>query len=101
MKFGVNDLENLEHVKNFLKNFNVWKSDYRYLHFFKSRHIQHMQEHLLGWNIPPEHSDMVHPHWRGFLAPAKYWHIGLALVYFMLMVLSLVGNGCVVWIFTT
>ncbi|XP_033210608.1 opsin, blue-sensitive-like [Belonocnema kinseyi] len=63
--------------------------------------IHHMQEHLLGWNIPPEHLEMVHPHWRGFLAPAKYWHISLAIIYFMLMVLSAVGNGCVIWIFTT
>ncbi|XP_051170931.1 opsin, blue-sensitive-like [Leptopilina boulardi] len=61
----------------------------------------HMQDRLLGWNVPPEHSDMVHPHWRGFLAPQRYWHICLALIYFMLMVLSLVGNGCVVWIFST
>lgn len=63
--------------------------------------IQQMQEHLLGWNIPPEHAGLVHPHWRGFLAPGKYWHIGLALIYFMLMIISCVGNGCVIWIFTT
>ncbi|XP_066595261.1 opsin, blue-sensitive [Prorops nasuta] len=63
--------------------------------------VGQMQERLLGWNFPPDHSDLVHPHWRGYLAPGKYWHMGLALVYFMLMVLSLVGNGCVVWIFTT
>ncbi|KAK0161652.1 hypothetical protein PV327_008071 [Microctonus hyperodae] len=60
-----------------------------------------MQDRLLGWNIPPEHSDMVHPYWRGFLAPGKFWHIGLALLYFMLMCMSLVGNGCVIWIFST
>ncbi|OXU30644.1 hypothetical protein TSAR_003940 [Trichomalopsis sarcophagae] len=63
--------------------------------------VPQMQEHLLGWNHPPEHMDIVHPHWRGFLAPGKYWHIGLALIYFMLLVLSFVGNGCVVWIFST
>ncbi|XP_012257660.1 opsin, blue-sensitive [Athalia rosae] len=63
--------------------------------------VQQMQERLLGWNVPPEHAELVHPHWRGFLAPGKFWHIGLALIYFMLMVMSLVGNGCVVWIFTT
>ncbi|CAG5093960.1 Similar to BLOP: Opsin [Cotesia congregata] len=63
--------------------------------------VQQMQERLLGWNIPPEYSDLVHPYWRGFLAPGRYWHIGFALIYFMLMVMSFVGNGCVVWIFTT
>lgn len=60
-----------------------------------------MQERFLGWNIPPEHMDIVHIHWRGYLAPGKYWHIGLALLYFMLFVMSVVGNGCVVWIFST
>ncbi|XP_063980444.1 opsin, blue-sensitive [Diachasmimorpha longicaudata] len=63
--------------------------------------VQQMQDRLLGWNIPPDHSDLVHPYWRGFLAPGKFWHIGLSLIYFMLMVLSIVGNGCVVWIFST
>lgn len=60
-----------------------------------------IRDRLLGWNIPPEHSELVHPHWRGFIAPAKYWHISMALVYFMLLVLSLVGNCCVIWIFST
>lgn len=60
-----------------------------------------MRERFLGWNVPPEHSDLVHPHWRGFIAPGKYWHMGMALVYFMLLVLSVVGNSCVVWIFST
>lgn len=60
-----------------------------------------MQERLLGWNFPPEHSNLVHPHWRGYLAPQKYWHLSLALVYMILLIFSTVGNGCVVWIFST
>lgn len=63
--------------------------------------VQQMQERFLGWNVPTEHMDLVHIHWRGYLAPGKYWHIGLSLIYFMLFVMSVVGNGCVVWIFTT
>nr|APY20524.1 short wavelength sensitive opsin [Chrysis viridula] len=66
-----------------------------------SSHVDHMQERFLGWNIPPEDSEIVHPHWRAYLSPAKYWHISLALIYFMLMVMSYVGNGCVVYIFST
>jgi len=56
---------------------------------------------LLGWNHPAEHMDLVHPYWRSFPAPGKFWHIGLALIYTMLLVMSFVGNGCVVWIFST
>ncbi|XP_076626180.1 rhodopsin 5 [Colletes latitarsis] len=64
-------------------------------------HVPSMRERFLGWNVPPDHSDLVHPHWRGYLAPGKYWHIGLALIYTMLTVMSFVGNGCVIWIFST
>ncbi|CAL7941224.1 unnamed protein product [Xylocopa violacea] len=64
-------------------------------------YVPSMRERFLGWNVPPEHSELVHPHWRGFIAPAKYWHIGLALIYLILLVMSVVGNFCVVWIFST
>lgn len=60
-----------------------------------------MQENMLGWNVPAEHMELVHPYWRGFVAPAKYWHMMLALIYFMIMCTSLIGNGCVVYIFGT
>ncbi|XP_017884555.1 opsin, blue-sensitive [Ceratina calcarata] len=63
--------------------------------------VPSMRERFLGWNVPPEYSELVHPHWRGFIAPGKYWHIGVALIYFILLVMSLVGNCCVVWIFST
>nr|QBP79227.1 blue wavelength sensitive opsin (B) isoform B [Biston betularia] len=58
-------------------------------------------DHMLGWNIPEEHQDLVHEHWRNFPAVSKYWHYCLALIYTMLMVTSLTGNGIVIWIFST
>ncbi|XP_012060728.1 PREDICTED: opsin, blue-sensitive-like [Atta cephalotes] len=58
-------------------------------------------QHFLGWNFPPEHADLVHPHWRVFLAPGRLWHVALALIYFLLLMLSLLGNGIVIWIFST
>ncbi|KPJ02105.1 PREDICTED: opsin-3 [Papilio xuthus] len=60
-----------------------------------------MVEHMMGWNIPEEHQAMVHAHWRSFPAVSKYYHFILALIYTMLMVTSLVGNGIVIWIFST
>ncbi|XP_049778983.1 opsin-2 [Schistocerca cancellata] len=56
---------------------------------------------LLGWNVPTEHLDLVHPHWRSFQVPNKYWHFGLAFVYFMLICMSSLGNGIVLWIYAT
>ncbi|XP_043785764.1 opsin, blue-sensitive [Apis laboriosa] len=64
-------------------------------------YVPSMRERFLGWNVPPEYSDLVHPHWRAFPAPGKHFHIGLALIYSMLLVMSLVGNCCVIWIFST
>nr|AAD34223.1 rhodopsin [Papilio glaucus] len=58
-------------------------------------------EHMMGWNIPEEHQAMVHAHWRSFPAVSKYYHFILALIYTMLMVTSLIGNGIVIWIFST
>ncbi|XP_013192766.2 opsin-3 [Amyelois transitella] len=58
-------------------------------------------DHMLGWNIPEEHQDLVHEHWRNFPAVSKYWHYVLALIYTVLMITSLTGNGIVIWIFGT
>ncbi|XP_012541211.3 opsin, blue-sensitive isoform X1 [Monomorium pharaonis] len=63
--------------------------------------VQPMQERFLGWNFPAEHADLVHPHWRVFLAPGRLWHVALAFIYLLLLMLSLVGNGTVIWIFST
>nr|ADN96745.1 blue-sensitive visual pigment [Dryas iulia] len=62
---------------------------------------QEVVEHMLGWNIPEEHQDLVHEHWRNFPAVSKYWHFGLALIYTGLMIASISGNGIVIWIFST
>ncbi|XP_067004978.2 opsin-2 [Anabrus simplex] len=56
---------------------------------------------LMGWNIPAEHMELVHPHWRSYESPSKYWHFGFAFLYTILMFMSLLGNGVVIWIFAT
>lgn len=56
---------------------------------------------LLGWNLPKEDIDLLHPHWQAFEAPPFYYHLLLAVIYFFLMITSTLGNGIVVWIFST
>lgn len=56
---------------------------------------------MLGWNLPDDAMFLVHEHWRGYPAPPFYAHLLLGLIYFSLMVMSCVGNGIVVWIFST
>lgn len=62
---------------------------------------QEVVEHMLGWNIPEEHQGLVHEHWRNFPVVSKYWHFSLAFIYTILMTASLLGNGIVIWIFST
>jgi hypothetical protein len=63
--------------------------------------LQSDRPKLLGWNLPPEDLGLLHPHWQIFEALPFYYHLLMALVYFFLMVISTLGNGIVVWIFST
>ncbi|CAH0385630.1 unnamed protein product [Bemisia tabaci] len=56
---------------------------------------------MLGWNVPPEHMDMVHPHWRAFPNIPEMWHLMLGAIYFILMIVSTLGNGIVIYLFFT
>jgi hypothetical protein len=56
---------------------------------------------MLGWNLPQEHQGLVHPHWRNYEAPPYFAHLLLAVLYFILMVVSAFGNGLVIWVFST
>nr|ANN11809.1 ultraviolet wavelength sensitive opsin 1 [Acmaeodera diffusa]ANN11813.1 ultraviolet wavelength sensitive opsin 1 [Acmaeodera diffusa]APY20543.1 ultraviolet sensitive opsin 1 [Acmaeodera diffusa] len=56
---------------------------------------------LLGWNIPP--SELVHipEHWLKYPEPEASLHFLLILLYLICFLLSTVGNGMVIWIFST
>lgn len=59
------------------------------------------EEHMLGWNIPPEHGSIVHPHWKQFLAPDMGSHFVMAAIYTMLMIMNVFGNCIVIYLFFT
>ncbi|XP_071039103.1 opsin, ultraviolet-sensitive isoform X2 [Parasteatoda tepidariorum] len=50
-----------------------------------------------GWNAPPD--VYVSPYWKQFRAPAPYLHYLLGILYVVLMVVSCIGNGIVIYIF--
>lgn len=56
---------------------------------------------LLGWNLEDSELSLLHSHWQVYEAPPFYYHLLLAIIYFFLMVCSTVGNGIVVWIFSS
>uniref|UniRef100_A0A1B0A895 G-protein coupled receptors family 1 profile domain-containing protein n=1 Tax=Glossina pallidipes TaxID=7398 RepID=A0A1B0A895_GLOPL len=55
----------------------------------------------LGWNYPLEYQHMVHQHWRSFPVPPIYYHIVLYIMFVLMLLASLFGNGLVLWIFLT
>nr|QCC70517.1 blue opsin [Matsumurasca onukii] len=59
------------------------------------------EEHMLGWNIPPEHGSLVHPHWKQFQAPDMGTHFMFAAIYGMLMIMSVLGNFIVIYLYFT
>ncbi|XP_045510437.1 opsin-3-like [Colias croceus] len=69
---------------------------------FPFKMVSHeIQKHMLGWNIPEEHRHLVHEHWRQFPDVDRSSHYLLALIYTILTISSVTGNGLVIWIFST
>nr|WCQ76399.1 ultraviolet sensitive opsin 2 [Notolioon sp. CRS 2022] len=56
---------------------------------------------LLAWNVPP--SELVHipEHWLKYAEPEASLHYLLGLLYIFFFLLSTVGNGLVMWIFSS
>nr|ALB48848.1 UV opsin [Photinus consimilis] len=56
---------------------------------------------LLGWNVPP--SELIHipVHWLSYPEPEASIHYLLGLLYIFMLTMGIVGNGLVIWIFST
>jgi len=54
-----------------------------------------------GWNTPAEYLAYVDEHWLQFEAPNPMLHHMLGILYIFLFITSVIGNGCVIWIFMT
>lgn len=59
------------------------------------------QIRLLGWNIPADELKQIPEHWLTYQEPEASMHFLLGLIYAAFTVLSLVGNGLVLWIFSS
>nr|APY20493.1 ultraviolet sensitive opsin [Cucujus clavipes] len=57
--------------------------------------------HHIGWNLKP--ADLVHipEHWLMYPEPDYSIHLLLGMVYIFFFVASIIGNGLVLWIFST
>ncbi|ODM99064.1 Opsin, ultraviolet-sensitive [Orchesella cincta] len=54
-----------------------------------------------GWNTPSEYLEYVHPHWLKYEAPNPFMHHMLGVLYVIFMFGSLIGNGVVIYIFSS
>nr|QWV42691.1 ultraviolet sensitive opsin [Epicauta chinensis] len=57
--------------------------------------------HKLGWNVPPEELVHIPTHWLAYPEPEASMHFLLGLIYIGFFLMSTLGNGLVIWIFTT
>nr|BAO03859.1 UVopsin1 [Sogatella furcifera] len=58
-------------------------------------------ERTLIWNVPLEELEHVPEHWFNHPAPEPIYNYILGLVYMFYMFFSFVGNGLVIWIFSS
>ncbi|XP_065345505.1 opsin, ultraviolet-sensitive-like isoform X2 [Cloeon dipterum] len=56
---------------------------------------------LIGWNVKSEDLEQIPRHWLSYEAPEPAVHYFLGSVYVLLTIAALVGNGLVIWIFST
>nr|QWV42716.1 ultraviolet sensitive opsin [Biphyllus sp. CRS 2021] len=57
--------------------------------------------HLLAWNVPPEELIHIPEHWLLYKEPEASMHYLLGLIYVGFFFMSIIGNGLVIWIFST
>ncbi|KAF6207755.1 hypothetical protein GE061_016203 [Apolygus lucorum] len=58
-------------------------------------------QNLLRHAIPPDELANVPDHWLDFERPRPIYNYSLGILYIFFMVIALVGNGLVIWIFST
>jgi r-opsin len=56
---------------------------------------------MLGWDVPPEELVHIPEHWLSYPEPDHILHLILAIIYVMLFLVAIIGNGSVIWIFLT
>ncbi|CAB0002283.1 unnamed protein product [Nesidiocoris tenuis] len=55
----------------------------------------------LAWNVPPAERIHIPEHWLTFEEPKPIYNYALGVLYIFFFLISIVGNGLVIWIFST
>nr|QWV42635.1 ultraviolet sensitive opsin [Trichodes sinae] len=59
------------------------------------------ERNLLAWNVPPEEIVHIPEHWLSYEEPETSMHLLLGMLYIGFFFMATIGNGLVLWIFTT
>nr|QWV42725.1 ultraviolet sensitive opsin [Trixagus carinifrons] len=57
--------------------------------------------HLLAWNVPPAELVHIPEHWLSYQEPEASLHYLLGVLYIFFFFMSFIGNGLVLWIFSS
>nr|QWV42717.1 ultraviolet sensitive opsin [Bitoma cylindrica] len=68
---------------------------------FQARVLDSIEVHYLGWNVPKEELIHIPEHWLIYPEPAASLHFLLGLIYTGFFITAVLGNGLVLWIFST
>lgn len=57
--------------------------------------------HLLGWNVPAHELHTIPDHWLTQYEPQASMHYLLGMLYVAFTIVALIGNGLVIWVFSS
>lgn len=87
-----------------IKTFNVYNAIYYNSNFHlkkKKKRIGEPTTHLLGWNVSPEELPSIPDHWLSQAEPNHSVHYLLGTLYIAFFFVAIIGNGLVLWVFTS
>ncbi|XP_031624823.1 opsin, ultraviolet-sensitive-like [Contarinia nasturtii] len=80
---------------------NIWDPVYNLTALRPEARIGEPTVRKLGWNIPPDELATIPDHWLSYDEPNVSIHYLLGTLYIAFTIVALLGNGLVLWIFTS
>lgn len=68
---------------------------------FSVYRVAEVGQRMLAWNVPPSQLVHIPEHWLVYPEPEASIHYLLGLLYMGFFVVACLGNGLVIWVFST
>lgn len=79
----------------------IWNANGNLSFFRPEARIADPEIRLLGWNVPPDELASIPEHWLTQREPNASLHYLLGTLYIAFTFVALIGNGLVLWVFTS